>query len=157
MTSRTPSTHDTSSPDKGDNALLVDHIGADLWRAFRAYEAVMYAQVDALGFPDISVADSEILVLIGGRGARLVDIARARRVSKQAAHEQIQSLVRRGYLQTEPDPTDRRAKRVSYTQKGLAFAMALAGVKRDVHQRVLKTLGPTQLAELRALLGKIDL
>ncbi len=135
--------------------LTPDHIGVDLWRAFRAYETAMFDRVAALGFDDITVADSEVLVEIGAEGRSLVQIAQARRVSKQAIQGQVRSLVDRGYLAVHPDPNDARAKRVMHTDKGMRLVTELVGVKRALHAEVLYMFGAEQLEMLRASLSSI--
>jgi DNA-binding MarR family transcriptional regulator len=135
---------------------LVDHIGADLWRAFRAFELAMFEEVAQSGFGDITVADSDVLVFVGPRGARLTDIAAQRRVSKQAAHEQIHSLVKRGYLVLDADPEDRRARIVRHTERGRALVAALRAVKQKLHNNVAAELGQDRLKALEDMLATIE-
>lgn len=135
---------------------LIDHVGADLWRAFRAYEKAMFARVNASGFDDISLADSDILVLLEPEGIRLTELARRRQVTKQAAHEQVHSLVKRGYLALEADPDDRRARIVRYTRKGLSLTKALADIKRQLHRKVTDAIGADRLRALRETLAVVE-
>ena len=132
-----------------------DHVGADLWMAFKAYEAAMYDRVAQLEFEDITVADSDVLVQIGPEGQSMVTIASARGVSKQAIQGQVKSLVARGYVQVRPDPTDARAKRVTHTEKGRKLVAALADIKRDLHAEVEASLGADRLALLREMLSQV--
>ncbi len=148
-------TLENNTPDTGTDSDLVEHIGADLWLAFRAYERAMYLQVAERGFEDISLPDSDVLVFIGPNGAQLVEIARQRRVSKQAVHEQVHSLVKRGYLTLETDPKDRRARIVRHSQKGRALVEALKGIKSSLHIEVADALGDKRLAELKDMLDLI--
>ena len=135
---------------------LVDHVGADLWRAFRAYEKAMFARVSESGFDDISLADSDILVLLEPEGIHLTELARRRRVTKQAAHEQVHSLVKRGYLALETDPDDRRARIVGYTRKGLNLTKALVDIKRQLHRKVADAIGADELRSLRQMLAVVE-
>lgn len=135
-----------------DESHLVDHIGAEIWQAFRAYEKAMFSNIDRMGFEDISVADSAILVLIGPSGTRLVDIARQRQVSKQSAHEQVQSLIRRGYLTVIPDPSDKRAKIIKHSDKGLILVKALGEIKRQLNDQVAEQVGEKGMRTLKRLL-----
>ncbi len=132
-----------------DGSDLVDHVGVDLWFASLAYEQAMFARVAEHGFADISVTDSEILVAIPAGGARMTDVARARRVTKQAAQERIKSLIARGYLAAEPDPEDKRARRLIHTDRGHALRAALNGIKRQLHREVEDRLGREATARLR--------
>lgn len=136
----------------GDNSDLVDHIGADLWLSFRAYERAMFQRVSTMGYEDITLPDSDVLVFVGPQGAQLVEIARQRRVSKQAVHEQVHSLVKRGYLTLETDPNDRRARIVRHSEKGRALVEALKTVKSGLHNEVAAAFGDKRLAAFREML-----
>ena len=116
----------------------------------------MYADLDAEGFADISVADSDILVLIGPGGTRMTTLAVARRVTKQAAHEQVRSLIRRGYLDLSPDPSDGRAKIVRLTDRGDALVALLDQKKMRLHAMVQAQIGTHGLAQLRSLLSEVE-
>ncbi len=133
----------------------MNHIGADLWHAFRAYEHAMFTRVASNGFEDISQTDSDVLAYVGRRGTQLVTIARQRRVSKQSVHEQVHSLVNRGYLTLAPDPDDRRAKIVMHSDKGRRFVEAMKHVKQALHKEVETALGSTHLTQLEEALATI--
>jgi DNA-binding MarR family transcriptional regulator len=139
-----------------DELKSIDHIGADLWRAFRNYERAMFDRVAREGYEDISLADSDILVFVGAKGARPANIAIWRRVTKQSVNEQVHSLIKRGYLVMESDPDDKRAKIVRYTKKGIAMARALQKVKHTLNEEVLSFLGATKLDALSKMLGAIE-
>ena len=130
----------------------VDHIGVPLWLATKAFERAMFDQVRALGFDDVTVADSDLLPYVDIGGTRLSRIAERRGTTKQAAHEAIHGLVRRGYLMLEPDPEDRRAKRVRHTAKGAALLSALQQVKRALQAGIVERLGTAELARLEQVL-----
>ena len=133
-------------------AAEVDHIGVPLWLATKAYERAMFDGVRALGFDDVTVADSDLLPYVDIGGTRISRIAERRGTTKQAAHEAIHGLVRRGYLLLEPDPGDRRAKRVRYTAKGAALLRALQQVKRALHAGIADLIGDTELSRLDQVL-----
>lgn len=135
---------------------FVDHAGVDLWRAWRAYEAAMYERVAALGFPDIAVADGDILVHITAAGTPFASLAKTRGLSKQAVHERVHSLVKRGYLELMPDPGDKRARIVRHTARGQELVERLKDVKRALHREVEGALGKVQLTTLRQMLAKIS-
>ncbi|MEM9796330.1 MAG: MarR family winged helix-turn-helix transcriptional regulator [Pseudomonadota bacterium] len=135
-------------------AMEIDHVGVDLWHATRAYEAAMFRAIAETGHT-VTLADSDVLAFVGPNGVRSSEIARGRRVSKQAAQEQVQRLVARGYLTIAPDPEDGRAKRVSLTAKGEALMRDFVGVKRKLHQQVMDLLGPQDTRHLRLVLQRI--
>ena len=133
----------------------VDHIGVPLWLATKAYERAMFDGVRAMGFRDVTVADSDLLPYVDLGGTRISRIAERRGTTKQAAHEAVHGLIRRGYLLLEPDPQDRRAKRVRYTAKGAGLLRALQQVKRTLHAGIADRIGAAELARLEAVLRTI--
>ncbi len=135
---------------------LADHIGVDLWRAYRTYERVMYQRVAAIGFPDIAVADGDILVHISAEGTRLADIAKSHGLTKQSIHERVHSLISRGYLALSADPQDKRVKIVELTERGRELTLALKKVKQTLHSEAMGALGAADMAKLREMLSKVD-
>jgi DNA-binding MarR family transcriptional regulator len=134
----------------------VDHVGVDLWRAFRSYELAMFERVAASGFGDVVVSDSDVMVHIAPSGTRLAEIARRMGLSKQAIHERVHSLIVRGYLELIADPEDRRAKVVQLTERGARLVNALARVKRALHDEIAAALGEPGLRTLRKNLMAIE-
>jgi DNA-binding MarR family transcriptional regulator len=134
----------------------VDHVGVDLWRAFRSYEQAMFERVAAGGFADIVVSDSDVLVHVGPSGIRLADIARRMGLTKQAVHERVHSLIVRGYLELSGDPDDRRAKIVQLTARGARLTQALAETKRTLHAEIAATLGERGMTALRRSLATVE-
>ena len=134
----------------------VDHVGVDLWRAFRSYELAMFERVAAGGFDDIVVSDSDVLIHVGRSGTRLADIAKRMGFSKQAVHERVHSLIVRGYLELIADPDDRRAKVVQLTQRGAKLVDALAKTKRALHAEIAEALGGRGMKTLRRSLVAIE-
>ncbi|UWR22807.1 MarR family winged helix-turn-helix transcriptional regulator [Sulfitobacter sp. S190] len=132
-----------------------DHIGVDLWRSFRAFEARMYDRLAQAGFDDVTVADSEVLVQIGPQGKTMVALAQGRGVSKQAVQGQVASLVRRGYLEVAPDAQDRRARRVTHSARGREMVAALASIKSDMQAELTQTVGAQGLQQLREALAQL--
>ena len=132
----------------------LDHVGLDLWFTSLAWETEVFARVERAGFDDISLADSEVLSAIPLDGARLVEVARRRRITKQAAQERIAALIKRGYLTAEPEPQDRRARILSHTVRGRALREALSSAKVALHRELEERLGSERFRDLRAALAE---
>jgi DNA-binding MarR family transcriptional regulator len=71
-------------------------------------------------------------------------------VSRQAASQLIDSLVLRGYLTREINPSDRRRMDIELTTRGHAAADAVAAAITKVDNRLMKSCTGSQLAGLRA-------
>ncbi|MEM7709917.1 MAG: MarR family winged helix-turn-helix transcriptional regulator [Pseudomonadota bacterium] len=136
-------------------AMSIDHIGVDLWQASRAFEEAMFEALVAKGYDDVTTADGDVLVYVGPDGTRSTAIAKSRRITKQAATEQVQRLVRRGYLELRPDPADGRARLVVLTDRGEAMMLDLVSIKRALNARVTRVLGAQDANRLRQVLGQV--
>lgn len=136
--------------------MTVDHIGVDLWLAFQAFEEAMFAALRRAGYEDVTTADGDVLVHVGPDGTRSTEIAKSRRITKQAAQEQVQRLIRRGYLQMRPDPKDGRARLVVLTDRGEAMMRDLVAIKRSLDEQVKGVLGADRMDDLKAALAKVQ-
>src|SRR3954468_24866679 len=89
------------------------------------------AELGSQGFPAVAIVQKQGPVRIG-------DIAQRLSVDGSVASRQVAALAAAGYMRREPDPEDRRAHRITATERGLhvltvshrrmvaAFAGALA-------------------------------
>lgn len=127
---------------------MVDHVGVSVWLASNSYVAEMYRRAAAEGFDDMSIADGTIMGYLPFEGISIAGLAARRGATKQATHEAVQRLVKRGVLDLLPDPKDRRAKRVVHSERGLAFEAALQQIKRDMQREAEAAIGTEALAEM---------
>jgi len=69
---------------------------------------------------DVTVAQWRMLALLdpAESGIRLTDLADATAMSLPSASRMVNRLVASGFVRSEPDPTDRRAVRISLTTRG---------------------------------------
>lgn len=89
------------------------------------------AGVAERGFPDVRPADGFVFLLIAGGGATAVEVARHLGISKQAASQMIADLERKGYVARTAHPSDRRAKLVVLTPRGVECTRAATQAARD--------------------------
>lgn len=113
----------------------------------RVYEAVA-----AAGHPGLRALHSSILRHLPPEGGRVADVARATGLAKQSATYVVEDLVELGYLRTEPDPEDGRARRITYTARGQKLLSALAIASREAETRLAAVLGAERVRSLRETL-----
>lgn len=130
----------------------IDHVGVPLWQASTAFARHMIESVQAAGFDDVSVADSELLPYIDLEGVTLTEIAARKGVSRQAVHQSVHSLVKRGYIELVPHPSDARARIVRHTAKGLELVEKLQSVKTGMQSDVLNALGERRVKQISTTL-----
>ncbi|MEZ4586345.1 MAG: MarR family transcriptional regulator [Gemmatimonadales bacterium] len=64
-------------------------------------------------------------------------------VTKQAVHEPVRALLRRGFVTATADPRDRRVRRLSPTPAGIELERQLTGLQHARLAQVFGEAGPT--------------
>jgi DNA-binding MarR family transcriptional regulator len=85
-------------------------------------------------------------------GARLTQLARASRITKQSMSALVDDLEGWGYVERVADPDDARAIRVRLTAQGRSYAQAARAFARNVETDWAKRIGARRVAELRKTL-----
>jgi DNA-binding MarR family transcriptional regulator len=83
------------------------------------------------------------------------DVGRRLSVSKQAAAKTITVLVERGYVSSDPDPSDARRNRLQVTPRGFDVLREGEAIFDDLRARWEAKLGTAELARLEASLVKL--
>ena len=86
-------------------------------KAARALRYDMLEHALRAGY-DIQPSHNAVFATLPPEGARSADMAARAGVTRQSMGESIRDMVSRGMLEMVPDPTDRRAKIVRYTDYG---------------------------------------
>ncbi|MFE5286830.1 MarR family winged helix-turn-helix transcriptional regulator [Nocardia sp. NPDC056611] len=109
----------------------------------------------AAGFTDIRPTHGFAFVRMAPSGATVGEIAEHLGVTKQAASQLVDELVKKGYAQRNPHPTDARAKIVTLTERGWACTRAADAAAARFTERWAATLGVAATAELRNALARV--
>ena len=123
----------------------------------QAYSLLGFRIVDGVvgaGYPQ-KPKHSAVFAQIEWEGSRLTDLARRANMTPQAMGEVVDELEALGYVQREPDPTDRRAKRIVLTDSGRAAVNAGIATIQGLEQQITEILGERGHATLRRLLTKL--
>jgi DNA-binding MarR family transcriptional regulator len=123
----------------------------------RAYSLLGFQIVDGVvgaGFPQ-KPAHSAVFSQIDPDGSRLTDLARRANMSPQAMGELVDELEQMDYVVRRPDPTDRRAKLITLTEKGHDCIAAGTATIDGIEQRLTELLGERGHRQLRSLLTKV--
>jgi DNA-binding MarR family transcriptional regulator len=91
-------------------------------RANRALQLDMVRAAHERGFEGAKNSHNVLFATLTTEGARSVDLAAQTGMTRQSMGEVVRDLVGLGILEMVPDPRDRRAKLVRYTDEGLAVA-----------------------------------
>ncbi len=104
-----------------------------------------------------SLARTKILMYVDREGsARAVDIAGLFGVTPRTVTEALDGLERDGLLRRDPDPNDRRAKRLSVTDEGKRAIRATEPLRLMLVDRIFGLLAPAERDQLWAILSKLE-
>lgn len=103
-----------------------------------------------------SLARTKLLLCLEKRGPmRGTDIAEFFSQSPRTVTEAIDGLEKSGLVQRTQDPTDRRAKLVQVTPKGVEAAAKTEPVRRQLIEQTFGVLDRDERAKLAEMLAKI--
>lgn len=119
--------------------------------ADRAFQAHMVESAHERGRPDIKPSHNAVFAHLGADARRAADLAAAAGMTRQSMGELVRELVDLGVLEMVPDPSDGRAKLVTYSQEGKAFASAGFRHLRAVEDRLEREFGEDYEAARRVL------
>lgn len=126
-------------------------LGFLLREAYGRLQAQVYGAV-AAAHPGVRPVHSPVLRHLPPEGGRVADLARATGLAKQSVSYVVDDLVAQGYLRSQPDPDDGRARRLTYTARGRALLEDLAAAGRDAEASLAARLGSARVRALRATL-----
>jgi DNA-binding MarR family transcriptional regulator len=108
------------------------------------------------GHPDIRLGYGCVFGFIDlENGSRLTELAEASGVTKQAVGEAVSELERIGYVTREPDPSDRRAKTIKLTDRGVDAYWTGRRLFAEIEQEWADQLGEDLIATMREAAEKI--
>ena len=127
-------------------------IGALLRIPWEAVQEHMLQRLHANGFSDFDASYLIVVQYPGPQGERPSDLAARLRMSKQALNHLLGQLEHRGYLKRQPDPDDKRSKRIALTPRGTKAATTIRQAVAEVEHTWTQQLGPKRFNQLRQLL-----
>ncbi|MEC4016340.1 MarR family winged helix-turn-helix transcriptional regulator [Streptomyces sp. H27-D2] len=111
--------------------------------------------VAARGFDDVRPAHGFAFTRIAGGGATAGELAEHLGVTKQAASQLVDELVRKEYVERRPHPDDARARLVVLTERGRACTRAAEDAAAEAIAPWRDALGEQRLRALREDLARI--
>lgn len=131
-------------------------IGALLRFPWEAVQEHMLKRLHENGFADVDPSYLIVAQYPGPQGERPSDLAVRLRISKQALNHLLGQLEHRGYLERQPDPHDRRSKRIVPTQRGIRAGIVIRQAVSEMEDAWKQQLGPKRFAQLRAQLQELN-
>jgi DNA-binding MarR family transcriptional regulator len=129
------------------------NLGLLLYIPYRAMEVQVFADLAGAGFDDITHAQARVFQRIGPSGSRLTELAEAAQVTKQTAGFLVDQLEAAGYVRRVPDPTDGRARLVTFAPRGRKAVAVAAKTVARVEREWTAHLGARRVQQLRDALS----
>ncbi|OLZ72652.1 MarR family transcriptional regulator [Streptomyces sp. IMTB 2501] len=111
--------------------------------------------VVARGFADVRPAHGFTFARLAPDGATVTDVAAHLGVTKQAASQLVDEIVRKGYAERRPHPQDARARLIVLTERGWACTRAAEEAAADVVGAWAGVLGEGEVRALGERLARI--
>lgn len=109
----------------------------------------------AAGYGDQTLAQSRVFGAIPAEGIRLTDLAARLWMTKQAVGELVDQMEAAGYVERRPDPADRRAKLICFTEKGWAAVDEALRIFAELETELDATFGAATMADVRRVVTAI--
>ena len=139
-----PSNEDTSLP----TSVL-------MFLSFRYAEMKVMDAIGEAGHDDLTLAQARVCARIAPRGSRLTDLAEQAQITKQSAGALVDQLERNGYVARIVDPSDARARLITFTEKGQSLVARARGAEQRVEGEFEQLLGASRMRELRESLSDL--
>ncbi|AKJ14107.1 MarR family transcriptional regulator [Streptomyces incarnatus] len=111
--------------------------------------------VVARGFTDLRPAHGFAFARLAPDGATVTDLAAHLGVTKQAASQLVDEIVRKGYAERRPHPQDARARLIVLTERGRACTRAAEAAAAEVVGGWADLLGEGEVRALGERLARI--
>ena len=128
-----------------------DHVAVLMGRVFDALRAAMPAEE----WDGLRQSHLRVLTSVPLEGISITDLGERVRMTKQGCGQFVGRLEGTGHLRVDPDPADRRVRRVSRTPRGdRAVADATAHIL-DLERQWAEQVGERRYRTFRAVLGEL--
>jgi len=112
----------------------------------------LFSRLAAAGYDDLSPRHGAVLAYLDEDGVRATELARLAGRHKQVVGRLVDELEELGYVERRPDPTDRRAKLIVPTERGLEQLRLGDEIVAEIEARHSGEIGARDYARFRDVL-----
>ena len=113
-----------------------DYLIVPLLAGFEWFDESLQMSLREAGWPHLTRPESMVMMHVQMNVVRPADIARSLRLTRQAVHSTINSLVERGVFEMADDPTDGRIRIVQLTPMGKAMRQDAQKIVAELTEEV---------------------
>lgn len=132
-----------------------ENIGRLFQRAARAYSDLALAKLTQRGHQGLTLFHTTLIAHLDLDGTQISALAERAGVTKQAMGQAANELEARQYIARIPDPKDKRAVLIQFTDLGFKFLEDAYQVKLEIEAVYLDLLGEEDFKTLQRLLARI--
>ncbi|MEO9328827.1 MarR family winged helix-turn-helix transcriptional regulator [Gordonia aurantiaca] len=130
-------------------------LGVLMFVAHRYLERRVMARLAAEGADDITLAQARVMQRLAPEPMRLTDLAEQAGVTKQTAGGIVDQLESAGYLLRVADPSDRRARLVTLSERGIELCVRAADEVEQIEGEWRAHLGDDDFAALEKTMTRL--
>jgi DNA-binding MarR family transcriptional regulator len=124
-------------------------------RLNKALQLDMVRAAHRSGFTGLKNSHNAVFATLDAEGSRAADMAAQMGITRQSMGEIIREMVELGIVEMKPDPADRRAKLVTWTEHGLLVARTGYAHILEVEDVCAEELGEKKFGWLREALVRM--
>jgi DNA-binding MarR family transcriptional regulator len=124
-------------------------------RLLFAIQEELFGTLARQGHPDLRPQQGAVLAYLDPEGSRATDLARQSGQHKQVVGKLIDELEALGYVERRPDPSDRRAKLVVPTARGLDQMNRSDAILVAIERRHAEAVGQDAFTEFKRIFQQI--
>ena len=128
------------------------NVGRALFNATKAFEQDVMAVLEREGYAEIRIVHLNLYRNLDFDGTRLTDLAARANMTKQGMQELVDRAEQQGFVERRPDPADRRAKMVAFSDRGLLLMDVLHKAIMHAERQMVAALGAGTVADINASL-----
>ena len=145
----------SAEPTKTTEPPQTQEVGRLFQRAARVYSDLILERMAEKGYEGLTLFHTALIANLDAEGTRITELAKRAGMAKQSMGQLANDLENRGYVERTPDPDDKRAHLIRFTEEGKALLRDSYRVKRDVEEEYAAALGHEEMERLRSLLGTL--
>lgn len=132
-------------------AMRQNNIGRFFQRAARDYSELALQKLHARGY-NLSLFHTALISNLDVEGNNIQTLADRAGISKQAMGQLVKELEQQGFITRQPDPDDKRASIIQFTESGWQALRDSYEVKLEIEAEYTAKLGEDGIIQLRQLL-----
>lgn len=129
------------------------NVGRALFNATRRFEQDILRVLEREGFAQIRVVHLNLYRNLDFDGTRLTELAARANMTKQSMQELVDRAEQMGLVERRPDPWDRRAKTVAFSDRGLKLLEALHKGILHAEQQMIAAIGAGAVEQIAGWMG----